>query len=488
MRSESRTWWTRGFRSTTRSDRRRFRPALVPLEGRQLLSVYTVTNTSGDAATQGSLPWAIQQANNSSPGLDFINFDLQGPGPHIIDVHQTLFLNDQVVIDGTTQPGYDGSPQVVVRGDGTVASIFLLQEESSASTIQGLAVSGFSANAVTIMNSSQGNWIQNNYLGFYHDASGGVHLNVSDTTSHAAGVGIQSSFNVIRNNTIAGAQNGVNVGEPVEGDWSGTTYKTNAIQNNQIGTDPTGATASGYGNDSDGIFLGAGASENFLGPGNIISGNKSSGVELLHSSNRGNVVFANVIGMNRATDAAIPNGELGILLANGATGNAIGGPFGGNFIAGNALGGVSLGIAAFGGASGNWVQNNIVGLNAAQSAAVGVQGIGINIQSGSASNSITGNVVAGSASNGFQLSNATRNHIASNFIGRAFGGASFANGGFGVALLHGASRNRIILNDFGSNTEGNIFVSADARDNILQDVPGIVGPGANRQRPGMPRV
>jgi len=491
MRLESKPWWARGFRPAAQIDRRRFRPALVPLEGRQLLSTFTVTNTSGDATTRGSLPWAIHQANYSSPGFDVINFNLRGPGPHIIQVKDTLFLNEQIAIQGTSQPGYNGSPLVVVKGDGSVPSIFLLQGESSGSTIQGLAISGFGANAVTIMDGSQGNWIQNNYLGFYHDASGATHLNMSETSRHAAGVGIQSSFNVVRYNTISGVYNGVNIGEDIGGKWSGKVYKTNAIQYNQIGTDPTGATASGYGNDSDGIFLGAGASENFLGPDNVISGNKSSGVELLHSTNWGNVVFANLIGMNRAGTAAIPNGELGILFAHGATGNAIGGPFGGNLIAGNLLGGISLGTAAFGGASGNWVQNNVIGLNAAQTAPLGSQGVGINIESGSASNSITGNVVAGNLVNGFQLSKATGNYMASNFIGRAYGGAWIANGGFGVALLAGASNNWVVSNEFGSNTVGNIYVDAAARGNALQDVPGILGPGAGGGgipgRPGRPR-
>lgn len=490
MRLASRPRWMRGARSSTRAARRRFSPILLSLEGRELLSTFTVTNTSGDATVQGSLPWAVQQAN-SRAGFDDIEFALQGTAPFIIDVTDTLYLNDQVAIKGTTQPGYEGDPLVVVRGRGEVPSIFLLHQNSGVSTIEGLAVTGFTANAVTILPSSEGNWIQNNYLGFYKDASGDVHLNMSDANKHSAGVGIQSSFNVIRNNTISGVYNGVNIGEDIGGKWSEKVYKTNAIQNNNIGTDPKGETANGYGNESDGIFLGAGASENFLGPDNVLSGNKSSGVELLHPSNRGNVVFVNMIGLNRTGTALVPNGELGVLFANGATGNAIGGPFGGNVIAGNPLGGISMGTASYGGASANWIQNNVIGLNSAQSAALGGQHVGINLESGSAANSISNNVVAGAVTNGFQLSNTTGNYIAGNFIGRAWNGPSYSNGGFGVALLSGASNNWVVSNLFGDYKLGNIYVDGNATGNALQDVPGIVGPGSNQPgrpgRPGRPR-
>lgn len=490
MKLAFRPRWTRGARPRASAARRRFNPILSSLEGRQLLSTFTVTNTSGDAAVQGSLPWAVHQSN-FTPGFDDIEFALQGTAPFIIEVTDTLYLNDQVAIKGTTQPGYGGDPLVVVKGKGEVPSIFLLHQNSSVSTIEGLSITGYTANAVTILSSSNGNWIQDNYLGFYKDASGTAHLNRLSPSKHSSGVGIQSSFNVIRNNTISGVYNGVNIGEEISGRWSGTAYRGNSIQNNKIGTDPTGETAQGYGNDSDGIFLGAGASENFLGPSNVISGNASTGVELLHPSNWGNVVYQNVIGMNRTGTSAIPNGELGVLFANGATGNAIGGPFGGNYIAGNALGGIALGTAEWGGANANWVQNNVVGLNSSQTAVPGVQGVGISIDSSSAANSITSNVVAGSSGNGFLLHSATGNYIADNFIGRAWGGPSFPNGAFGVVLLSGASYNWVVLNQFGDYKLGNIWVDANAVGNALQSVPGTSGPGVHVPgqpgRPGRPR-
>ncbi len=447
---------------------RRFRPETAGLEGRSLLSTFTVTNTSGSVADRGSLPWAVQQANYQSPGLDFIKFAIPGAGPHVIHVTDTLYLNQQTVVDATTQPGYSGTPLVTIQGDGKPASLFLLHADSSGSTIRGFAMVGYTANAVTIFNQSQGNWILNNYIGFAYDANGAATLNRTyPGAAQAAGLGIQSSFNTVRWNTISGVYNGVNIGGDGGATWDGTTYKTNAIQDNQIGTDPSGSTAAGFGNDSDGIFLWSGARENFIGPGNVLSGNKSSGVELLHSSNTVNVIFSNMIGVDRTGMKPIPNGELGVLIAGGGTYNVVGGPFGGNVVSANVLGGINLGTSMWGGANGNWVQNNIVGLNLAQTAVVGTQQVGIGVESGSSYNSISNNVVGGNVYNGFVLSDATGNYVGLNDIGRAAGGASFPNVNYGVVLLNKSTQNWIWYNRFGSNGKGPVYSDSTSTSNAI---------------------
>lgn len=452
-------------RPRRRADRG-FRPEACMLEERRVLSTFTVTNTSGSTTVEGSLPWAVQQANYFSPGLDYIHFAIPGPGPHVIHVTDTLYLNEQTVVDGRSQPGYAGSPQVVIQGDGKPPSLFLLHLQSSGSTIRGLAMVGYTANAVTIFNDSQGNWILDNYMGFAYDAAGRVTLNKA-YAAESAGIGIQSSYNTVRWNTISGVYNGVNMGGDGFKPWDGTEYRQNAIMENRIGTDPTGSTANGFGNDSDGIFLWSGARANFLGPGNTISGNKSAGVELLHSTNNNNVIFSNMIGLDRTGMNAIPNGELGVLISGGASGNAVGGPFGGNVISANVLGGINLGTALWGGAHGNWVQNNIVGLNVVQSAVVGSQNVGIGVEAGSTYNSISDNVVAGNVANGFVLSEATSNYVGSNDIGRASWGYWFPNRYFGVALMNKSNWNWIWSNRFGSNGQGSYYVDPNSSGNSI---------------------
>lgn len=449
-----------------------FAPQLTALEAREVPATFTVTNTSAAFATSGSLPWAVHQSNYFSPGVDFIRFNIGGGGRQVINLTSTLYINSQMVIDGTTQPGYAGVPLISIQGNSNVPSLFLLQNDpsqqttSSGSTIQGLEMTRYTNNAITIFSASTGNWVQDNYMGFARNSAENVVRNTSEfstPTYHPAGLGIASSFNTIRGNTISGVYNGINMGEDPLGTYSGAQYKTNSIQGNRIGTDPTGTTAAGYGNLSDGIFLGAGARENFLGPNNTLSGNGSAGVEMLHGSNIGNVVFASKIGLNQAGTAVIGNGELGILLANGATGNAIGGPFGGNVISGNALGGVSFGTAGFGGASGNWVQYNVMGLNEAQTAIVGTQQVGLSFELSSNSNVIEGNVFAGHTQHGVRLAGVQGNFLRGNWVGQSATGTAFANGGFGIALLSNANFNFVWDTAYGVNVAGNLWIH-DGRD------------------------
>jgi hypothetical protein len=446
---------------------------LEALESRQLLSVYVVTNTSSDSSVSGSLPWAVMQANYATHGLDYITFNIPGPAPYVINITQTLYLNDQVVIDGTSQPGYQGSPVVFVEGSAATPSLFLLQADptqgtsSSGSTVQGLGMYSYSTNAVTILNSSQGNWIQNNQMGFIIQSPNNILLN-NALFPFTSAIGIQSSFNTIRGNTMSGHYNAIVMGEDPDVTWSGTVYKTNSIQGNYIGTDPTGTTATGYGNTADAIFLGSGAQENFLGPFNVLSGNQINAVELFHSSVVGNVIFQNFIGTDLTGTVAIGNGNLGVLIANGAQGNAVGGPFGGNIISDNGDGGVALGTTGFGAGNGNWVQNNIFGLNISQSATLGTQGVALSINNQSTLNVVEANVMAGLSSHGIVMQDTQTNYIAGNWIGQSASGTPFANADFGIALLSNASYNFIISNAFGQNLLGSLYVDPQAVGNLIQ--------------------
>lgn len=448
---------------------RGFAPELMEMEARRLLSVYTVTNTSGDASTAGSLPWAAIQADYTTPGLDYIVFNIPGNGPFVIDVGASLFFNDRVVVDATSQPGYNGSPLITVRGNANVPSVFTLTPGSSGSLIQGFAVSNYFANAITILPGSDGDYIQYNWLGFYKDASNNVHLN-SALHDNTAAVGLQSNYTVIQSNTISGTYNGVILLNGDEsGDGTGDVYTGNVIRYNNIGTDPTASTSSGYGNAHSGVFLGAGAHNTYIGPGNVISGNAVIGVEMLTKGAQGNVVFANLIGTDIAGKTAIPNG-VGVLLAQGAQGNVIGGPWGGNVVSGNLRAGVALGNPDYPGASGNYVHNNVIGLNAAQTAVIPGQDSGIGMQAGVTSTSVQYNVIAGNTNNGIVLANSTSNYMANNLIGMSGYGTAFPNGAFGVAFLAGANYNWLVGNAYGPNKFGKGYVDKAAVGNYTPDL------------------
>jgi len=443
-----------------------------PLEPRLPLATFTVTQSVGDRTVSGSLPWAVFQANYFSKGPDVVRFNLPAAA-RTITITEPLYVNEQLVVDGLSQPGsVQGTPGVTIRGSSAVSSLFILQHDpaqkttSSGSTIRGFALAGYSANAITIFPGSTGNTIQFNWIGFSRSSTGAVQKTATAGT-HQAAIGIQSSGNTISQNTIAGVYNGINIGEDIGRPWSGGVYSGNTIAANRIGTNPAGTSAVGYGTTSDGIFLGAGAQRNMIGPDNVLSGNVSAGVEIFHPSAVGNVVFRNRIGTDAAGGVAIGNGELGVLVANGAVGNTIGGPLGGNVIAGNRLGGIALGTAAYPGARANVVQGNAIGMNAARTAAVGVQNVGISVDSRATANSITGNQIGGHVLHGIIMAQTTANNVSRNQIGRTSTGRLIANRGFGLVLLAGANANTGTGNVFGSNSLGRSWADRNATGNRI---------------------
>jgi len=105
-------------------------------------SVFVVTNTN-DSST-GSLRLAMNNANTTA-GKDTINFNIPGAGPHLF--RPTSVLPTQIeplVIDGTSQPDYAGTPVIVL--DGIFAgSVFLdgIVLSGGDSMVRGLAIIRF---------------------------------------------------------------------------------------------------------------------------------------------------------------------------------------------------------------------------------------------------------------------------------------------------------------------------------------------------------
>ncbi len=428
-------------------------------------ATFTVINTSASSSATGSLPWAVAQANASS-GVDYITFNIPGSGVHLISVSGSLPISDQVVIDATSQHGYAGSPLIYVQQSYYFDnnSIFVLNPGSSNSTIQGLGLF-LSTTAIAIQSGSSGNFIQNNWIGFYVDAYGTVEL----TTDFTDGIGIQvlSSSNTIRNNTISGNTNGIYVGETNGLLWSGTVYQANSISGNMLGTDPTGQKGNYYGNGI-GIVLAVGALNNFVGPTNIISGNTQYGIQVGvvqsspgdegYNTTLANIIFQNYIGTN-SNGLALPNGT-GIALFNQVSGNAIGGSYGGNVISSNSAYGVDLN-----GAYNNFVQANIIGLDPTQAFAL-ANGTGVMLEQQATGNLVSGNAIAGNSGNGVTIeATSVSNGINSNYLGSSFSGNSFANGAYGVAI--GGDYNFIQQNSYGQNGSGNHIILPNAIGNVI---------------------
>lgn len=465
----------------------------------QTSRTFVVTSaSSGSSTTEGTLIWAIYQANYQGGDINYINFNIPNVTSEVeITLPETIYLARPTIVNGTTQPGYAGHPLIRINCNGfesgfvavgVVPGIPPLSNGSpstgSGSAIQGLRIINYHSNAITILRQANSLLIANNYIGFAPLPIPGTYFRNVTVSPLCGGIGIQSDSNVVRDNTISGTYNAIVMGEDVDnpGAITGATFKNNVFERNFVGTDPTGTTK--IGNASDGIFFGAGCQQNLIGPGNVFSGNESGGVELLHPSVTNNKIFGNMIGLNAAGTELIANGQLGVLIANGASNNWVGGPYGGayagNVISGNGHGAVAIGTAEFPGPDGsndNHVEGNIIGPDAAETRVLGTQDSGVVVQNGSKRNIVRKNVIVGQVNHGVVFADAASNEAYGNWIGVTSRGTMIQNGSFGVYLIN-ATNNVVQLpaasagpgrerNVFGQNTNGAVGLYGNSTGNVI---------------------
>ena len=421
----------------SRARRTRFALSVQTLEERQLLSTFTVTTTKdGDA---GSLRQAIISADAQS-GASTINFSI-GSGQQTITPASALpAISGQVTIDGTSQPGYTGTPLIVIDGSKAGAGVVGLRITGNNAAVVGLAIDHFSGDGILVQ--GNGNTITADYIG----------LRATGSAAGNAGSGI-----IIRNgsnNTIGSVSNsGRNVisANGWRGVWiDGASASGNVVEGNRIGTNAAGTTA--LANGGDGVSI-VNAPNNTIGgatpgAGNLISGNARVGIWINGGSASGNQIEGNFIGVNVTGNKALGNGLSGVM-TEGAPNNTIGGTTvaARNIISGNALRGVWLNGA---GSSGNVVEGNYIGTRADGTAAVANAGDGVSIVN-APHNTIggttpgAGNLISGNGRVGIWINggSASGNQIEGNFIGvNVTGNKALGNGLSGV-MTEGAPRNTI---------------------------------------------
>jgi len=239
----------------------------------------------------------------------------------------------------------------------------------------------------------------------------------------------------------------------------------NLVDDNFIGTDPTGTV--GRGNTLDGISLND-ASNNRI-KGNVVSGNgnginqDAAGINL-ESNDSYNIIEGNKIGTNAAGDATLGNALHGIFLGNGSSNNTIGGPTDNyqNLISGNGTSPVTnqasssilstqggVGVYIYGAnTSRNVVQGNYIGTNASGdnlgNDALTNSVIGVLI-SQSSGNTVQGNLISGNGFFGLEIAGATAsgNQVQGNKIGTNFDGTTAIPNGFDGIFINDAPNNSI---------------------------------------------
>ena len=122
-------------------------PGVERMEGRVLLATIPVTTAADNGddinPVPGSLRAAIITANQGT-GAQTIVFDIPGDGVETIVPTATLpEVTQPVTIDGTTQPGYAGTPLIELDGLEAGTGAFGLVLTGGNSTVRGLDINRF---------------------------------------------------------------------------------------------------------------------------------------------------------------------------------------------------------------------------------------------------------------------------------------------------------------------------------------------------------
>lgn len=459
-----------------------------------LSGTHTVTNTSNSGV--GSLRQAILDANGDPTTPRNIVFAILGPGPYIItpaapELELPHLMVDQIIIDGSTQPGWtSGNPVIVI--DGTNAGFGfdgLTIESSDNCVINDLVINNGFNSGITITGGSNNNAVYGCFLG----------TNQAGTASspNSLGITISAENPDVNNNNIVGAPDlgrargnllsgnagFFGAGMIVTGNINGTV-----IQNNKVGTDITGTVA--VPNVQAGIALASipssatvlisGTQIGGLGDeeGNIISGNgpaaegAAPGIAMVFQNIENTTIQGNKIGVDITGDNALPN-QLGIIYFTDIATTLEGTIIENNIISENLFGGIGFDINT----NNSIIRGNLIGTDSTGMLGRGNGGTGVSISG--VGNMIESNVISDNDGSGISLQAGTSGtEIKGNFIGTNLGGtALLGNGNNGIDsqgasgfpsennTIGGIGAERNIIS--GNNSSG-ILLNLDCNQNFIR--------------------
>ena len=329
-----------------------------------------MVNTTDDVndgtcnASHCSLREAIIEAN-SLPEPAKIRFNIGGGGTQVIQVGSWLpFTTAPVTIDGTTQPGFSGTPLIILDGSlASVPDVYGLMLDGGNTTVKGLAIINFTGNGIRI-DDNGGNVIVGCYIGVDSSGSaagpngtGGIRVEGGD--ANIIGGAAAADRNIISGNL----GNGIVL-----------LSNNNRVINNYIGTDVSGAAA--LGNSENGILVAGNENiigGNYAGYGNVISANLGDGVVI---NGVRNDTQGNRIGLNAAGNTALGNIHNGVTINEDL--NLVGGTdtHAGNIISGNGANGVQV-LAGAVLVQGNYIGTDVSGMTGLGNQLSGVYAFGM---------------------------------------------------------------------------------------------------------------
>ena len=202
--------------------------------------VFTVTNTND--AGPGSLRQAVEYAKGLGKGQ--VNFDIPGTGPHTLELTSKLNVTGRVVIDGTTQPGYTGTPLICLHPGGTYTDYALLYLFGG-TVVRRLELADTPRRAAAGIQIGNGSIVEGCRIEGFP-----VGISIQGSDSRIGGTG-PGQVNELTSNDF-----GVVVEEAPYGAYTGNTIRGNRIDDNTgLGIDlyPYGVTV----NDSGDVDTGA---------------------------------------------------------------------------------------------------------------------------------------------------------------------------------------------------------------------------------------
>ncbi len=427
------------------------RAALRFLYGVPVVPLTNIVTTTTDSGP-GSLRAALYYATDHPGSVVTFNIPTSDAGYSngVFNIHLTghlpVLATNGVVVDGSSQPGFTNEPLIVVDGSQIIPETFTsnsgLLIYSANNQVKNISFQGFNWNGLTLeYDDATNNTIAGCWLGL--DATGSN----AAPNAHQGILLVQGASRNTIGGTNALARNAIS-GNLEYGLWMSDTNTTgNVILGNYIGTDAGGSHP--LANGKSGVIIGDSAGNTIGGANpdgsgrNVISGNVEYGIYLTNTT--GNAILGNYIGTDVSGRNAIPNGFSGLILDDNSRSNVVGGPIASarNLVSGN----INAGIWVTGpGTSGNTVQGNWAGLNAAGDTALPNTFIGMYLIGGAQSNLVLNNVFSGHSSEGLRLADTgtSANVVQGNFFGTDAGGSNAVPNGFaGVTVFNGATSNLI---------------------------------------------
>ncbi len=432
--------------------------------------VFQVTSTEGGGP--GTLRQAILDAN-MNPGLDTIEFVTMESMPTVFLDTDLPAITDPVVLDGTTEPAFSGTPIVEITagggsqiGNGMQPPTSGFMISSGGCTLRGFVINSIPGNAIEMV-TNDGNIVEGNFLGTDRTGTTSINNSGSDIFTNNSASNMIGGATVQARNLISGAfGNGITL--------SNAFSSGNFVQGNFIGTDISGQNH--LGSDGSGISIESGSGAGTIGgqgagQGNLISGAFGNGITITGAGSDVNIVQGNLIGTDASGTASLPNFHDGVGILNGASDNQIGGMFAnaGNVISGNGLDkfpdtpgdGVEINGAA---TTRNFVQGNLIGVASNGTDPLGNTNAGVRILD--APDNAIGEPPAPEPEGGFApqvIPGGPTNLIANNVVGIVIEGNT-------------ATGNRVISNQIFSNDGLGIDLQGDG---VTSNDPGDSDTGPN---------